>query len=93
MTPRRRDLGTRGRMIVAAAAVGAVGGLGGWMAATDHTVVATPSASANGSSGSSGASTSAGASTTYDDDDNASTATPGLPTHQLTPSDARTGGS
>jgi cytoskeletal protein RodZ len=95
MTPRRRDLGTRGRVIVAAAAVGVVGGLGGWMAATDHSVVTTStnsSADASASaSNSSGASTSAGASTNYDDD--TGTATPGLPTQPLTPSDARTGGS
>jgi len=95
MTPRRRDLGTRGRVIVASAAVGAVGALAGWMAATDHSVVATSgdassNASANASNGSNGASTSAGASTSYDDD--TTTATPGLPTQQV-PSDARTGAS
>ena len=102
MTTRRRDLGTRGRVLVAAVAVGSAGVLAGWMAATDHTSAtasdatsSTPAVSgsnndsSSGSSGSSGSSSSSSQQGSGDDRN----AVPGSPQASSSVPDGRTGGS
>ena len=82
----RRDLGTRGRALVAAAAVGTAGILGGWMAASDHSAV-TPTSSGTSSSASS---TDDGATSTPTFGSDDERAVPGNAVPQSTPSDATT---
>ena len=94
MSGRSRDIGTRGRVIVAAVTVGAAGVLAGWMAAGDHTATSA-NTSSTVSAGSDSSSTSAGSTTDrgFDDGDR-STATPGSTSGGSTsPPVARTGAS
>jgi hypothetical protein len=96
MTGKPRDIGTRGRVIVAAVTVGAAGVLAGWMAAGDHT--ATSANNTDATSVSPSGSSSGGFS---DDnrgfsDGDRPTATPGAGSQSgggYSPPVARTGGS
>jgi hypothetical protein len=77
MTSRRRDLGTRGRVLVAAAAVGSVGVLSGWMAATDHTAATPADASSSSSGAAAGTNDSGPSASSQPSFDDGSSAVPG----------------
>ena len=90
MPARRRDLGTRGRVLVAAAAVGSAGVLAGWMAATDHTAARPVDATATSPAvvGNDGSGTSSQSAI-----DDGRSAVPGAAQAPSAAPDARTGGS
>ncbi|MFI5047529.1 MAG: hypothetical protein ACHQIG_10745 [Acidimicrobiia bacterium] len=90
MTSGPRDLGTGGRVLVAALAVGSAGVLAGWMAATDH--AATASSDATNTSPAASGSSSSGTSSQPSFGDQ-SPAIPGTRQAPVAVPDGRTGGS
>jgi hypothetical protein len=89
MASPRRDLGTRGRVAVAALGVGTAAALAGWMALTDHTA-STDTVASTGTAADSGSVSS----TPSAFDDDRTVAVPGsTASYGGRVPDARTGGS